>query len=207
MPGAAWLKFLLQHVPYRGEHLVRYYGWYSNRSRGNGRAARATDAPAATYRTRHRARLQPLPQLAPDTHASSRPRASRVRWPAGVLSRSRPGSSQAEHWVPGSAPALGAEWRLDPRRQTARVAGTTRRQLGSVIRGTGSNRQGGARSVPCAMHDWRPGSAAVGANSGWTVLRRSGPLATGECYWLAARSGQRALRRPWAWMVAPGPSK
>ncbi|HJL69704.1 MAG TPA: transposase, partial [Anaerolineales bacterium] len=27
MPGAAWLKLLLQHVPDRGEHLVRYYGW------------------------------------------------------------------------------------------------------------------------------------------------------------------------------------
>jgi hypothetical protein len=25
----------LQHVPDRGEHLVRYYGWYSNRSRGD----------------------------------------------------------------------------------------------------------------------------------------------------------------------------
>ncbi len=35
MPGAAWLKLLLQHVPDRGEHLVRYYGWYSNRSRGD----------------------------------------------------------------------------------------------------------------------------------------------------------------------------
>lgn len=34
MPGAAWLELLLQHVPDRGEHLVRYYGWYSNRSRG-----------------------------------------------------------------------------------------------------------------------------------------------------------------------------
>ncbi len=31
MPGAAWLKLLLQHVPDRGEHRVRYYGWYSNR--------------------------------------------------------------------------------------------------------------------------------------------------------------------------------
>jgi len=35
MPGATWLKFLLQQVPDRGEHLVRYYGWYSNRSRGD----------------------------------------------------------------------------------------------------------------------------------------------------------------------------
>ncbi len=35
MPGAAWLKLLLQHVPDWGGHLVRYYGWYSNRSRGD----------------------------------------------------------------------------------------------------------------------------------------------------------------------------
>ena len=34
MPGAQWLALLLQHVPDKGEHLVRYYGWYSNRSRG-----------------------------------------------------------------------------------------------------------------------------------------------------------------------------
>ena len=34
MPGAKWLELLLQHVPDKGEHLVRYYGWYSNRRRG-----------------------------------------------------------------------------------------------------------------------------------------------------------------------------
>lgn len=34
MPGVQWLALLLQHVPDKGEHLVRYYGWYSNRSRG-----------------------------------------------------------------------------------------------------------------------------------------------------------------------------
>jgi len=34
MPGAQWLALLLQHVPDKGEHLVRYYGWYANRSRG-----------------------------------------------------------------------------------------------------------------------------------------------------------------------------
>ena len=44
LPGAAWLKLLLQHVPDRGEHLVRYYGWYSNRCRGV-RAAQATASP------------------------------------------------------------------------------------------------------------------------------------------------------------------
>ena len=33
MPGAQRLELLLQHVPDQGEHLVRYYGWYSNRRR------------------------------------------------------------------------------------------------------------------------------------------------------------------------------
>lgn len=44
MPGAAWLQLLLDHVPDRGEHLVRYYGWYSNRTRGERRKAEATDS-------------------------------------------------------------------------------------------------------------------------------------------------------------------
>ncbi len=34
-PGTVWLKLLLQHVPDHSEHLVRYYCWYSNRSRGD----------------------------------------------------------------------------------------------------------------------------------------------------------------------------
>jgi len=34
LSGAKWLEMPLQHVPDRDEHLVRYYGWYSNRGRG-----------------------------------------------------------------------------------------------------------------------------------------------------------------------------
>jgi len=34
MPETAWLKLLLQHIPDRGEHLVRYCGWYNNSSMG-----------------------------------------------------------------------------------------------------------------------------------------------------------------------------
>lgn len=34
MPGADWLAQLRAHIPDRFEHLVRYAGWYSNRSRG-----------------------------------------------------------------------------------------------------------------------------------------------------------------------------
>jgi hypothetical protein len=41
MPAAKWLEMLLQHVPDRGEHLVRYYGWYSNRARGMRKAEMA----------------------------------------------------------------------------------------------------------------------------------------------------------------------
>ncbi len=33
MPALKWLRLLLNHVPDKYEHLVRYYGYYSNRSR------------------------------------------------------------------------------------------------------------------------------------------------------------------------------
>ena len=33
MPGAQWLELLCRHIPDRFEHLVRYFGWYSNRVR------------------------------------------------------------------------------------------------------------------------------------------------------------------------------
>jgi len=39
MPGGQWLELLLRHVPDRYEHLVRYGGWYSNRSRGERKKA------------------------------------------------------------------------------------------------------------------------------------------------------------------------
>ena len=43
MSGADWLAQLCAHIPDRFEHLVRYAGWYSNRSRGKRR--RMTTAP------------------------------------------------------------------------------------------------------------------------------------------------------------------
>jgi hypothetical protein len=36
MSGADWLAQLCRHIPDRFEHLVRYAGWYSNRSRERG---------------------------------------------------------------------------------------------------------------------------------------------------------------------------
>ena len=34
MPALKWLRMLVNHIPDKYEHLVRYYGHYSNRSRG-----------------------------------------------------------------------------------------------------------------------------------------------------------------------------
>ncbi len=34
MPAIKWLRLLMNHIPDRYEHLVRYYGYYSKRSRG-----------------------------------------------------------------------------------------------------------------------------------------------------------------------------
>ena len=41
MPALKWLRLLLNHIPDKYEHLVRYYGHYSNRSRGARRQAEA----------------------------------------------------------------------------------------------------------------------------------------------------------------------
>ncbi|MCP5443693.1 MAG: hypothetical protein H6968_11725 [Chromatiaceae bacterium] len=51
MSGAAWLKVLLQHVPDRGEHLVHYYGWYSNRSRGERNRSTPESTPTPSDET------------------------------------------------------------------------------------------------------------------------------------------------------------
>jgi len=38
-----WLAALTAHIPNAGEHLVRYYGWYSNVSRGKRRKTQEDD--------------------------------------------------------------------------------------------------------------------------------------------------------------------
>ena len=50
MPGAQWLEMLCRHIPDRFEHLVRYFGLYSDRvrarrARTEDRAAVEEDAP------------------------------------------------------------------------------------------------------------------------------------------------------------------
>jgi hypothetical protein len=43
MPAIKWLRRLMNHIPDKHEHLVRYYGYYSNRSRGARRLAKQDD--------------------------------------------------------------------------------------------------------------------------------------------------------------------
>ena len=47
-----FLAEFTQHIPAKGSHLIRYYGWYSNKSRGMRKkaaaAARSADEPSAT---------------------------------------------------------------------------------------------------------------------------------------------------------------
>ena len=38
-----WLAALTAHIPNAGEHLVRYYGWYSNANRGKRRKTQGED--------------------------------------------------------------------------------------------------------------------------------------------------------------------
>ncbi len=48
MPALRWLRLLMNHVPDKYEHLVRYYGCYSNRSRGARKLAEQDNVTAAT---------------------------------------------------------------------------------------------------------------------------------------------------------------
>ena len=42
-----FLAEFTQHIPPKGAHLVRYYGWYSNKARGMRRKAAAAEAAAS----------------------------------------------------------------------------------------------------------------------------------------------------------------
>lgn len=48
MPALKWLRLLMNHIPDKYEHVVRCYGYYSNRSRGVRRTAeRNNNTPAS----------------------------------------------------------------------------------------------------------------------------------------------------------------
>jgi len=47
-----WLQLLMNHIPDKYQHLVRYYGYYSNRSPGARRTAKQNnDTPASVVTT------------------------------------------------------------------------------------------------------------------------------------------------------------
>ncbi|MDY6823980.1 MAG: transposase [Thermodesulfobacteriota bacterium] len=45
-PALDWLAQLITHIPNRREHMVRYYGYYSNKSRGQRKKADQDDLSA-----------------------------------------------------------------------------------------------------------------------------------------------------------------
>ena len=49
LPGTQWLKLLLAHIPDKYEHLVRYYGWYSNRARGERKSNEHSDSATTLH--------------------------------------------------------------------------------------------------------------------------------------------------------------
>ena len=44
-PGAKWLQLLIQHIPDKNEHTVRYYGAYSSRYRAKHHLSNASQQP------------------------------------------------------------------------------------------------------------------------------------------------------------------
>jgi hypothetical protein len=45
LPGAKWLQLLIQHIPDKNEHTVRYYGAYSSRYRAKHQPSNASQQP------------------------------------------------------------------------------------------------------------------------------------------------------------------
>lgn len=50
MPALKWLRMLTNHISDKHEHFVRYYGHYSNRSRGAKRLVENGNEPAGSIR-------------------------------------------------------------------------------------------------------------------------------------------------------------
>jgi hypothetical protein len=71
------MKFLAeftQHIPPKGSHLIRYYGWYSNKARGMRR--KAAEAALAAQQAAAAAAGQPSPTAAPLAAVPVRSRSS-----------------------------------------------------------------------------------------------------------------------------------
>ncbi len=46
-PVLDWIAAIAAHIPNKGEHLLRYYGWYSNVNRGKRKKAEQPAPPGA----------------------------------------------------------------------------------------------------------------------------------------------------------------
>jgi hypothetical protein len=65
------LEFLAeftQHIPPKGAHLIRYYGWYSNKARGMRRKAAEQPIDGLDRGCRNRSSSQPLDSDLGDAH-------------------------------------------------------------------------------------------------------------------------------------------
>ena len=89
-----FLAEVTQHIPDPGEHLIRYYGFYSNKSRGLGTQGQAQAAPAA----------------APNSASTPSAKQARKRWAALIkqVYEVDPLNSAPDHSSPGRLPALGS---------------------------------------------------------------------------------------------------
>ncbi len=76
-----FLAELTQHIPEKGEHLVRYYGWYSHRQRGIQAKLRQAEEPVSQHVPIDRSALHA------EKSASGRPRAGSLSTWAMLIKR------------------------------------------------------------------------------------------------------------------------
>ena len=91
LPPLDFLAEFTQHIPPKGSHLIRYYGWYSNKSRGMQKKAEAAASaePLAEETTTSRSsqtwamlikRALSTNNPAKSTHCRVQSVAARCRW-------------------------------------------------------------------------------------------------------------------------------
>ena len=115
LPALDFLAEFTQHIPPKGSHLIRYYGWYSNKSRGMRKKAQAavSDEPSSEEPTTSRS-SQAWAMLIKRVYEVDPLCCVRVRRPdeGGVVHRTSPGGRdrrdpQALPLVAGAPPREG----------------------------------------------------------------------------------------------------
>jgi hypothetical protein len=72
MPALKWPRMLMNHIPDKYGQLVRYYGYYANRSRGTRRLIENGQDKAGSIRTDDRqANDQAKPPAQPTIHTAT----------------------------------------------------------------------------------------------------------------------------------------